>query len=102
VDRLRAADPDFTFTTDIIVGFPGETDADFNETLEVMRYVKFAKVHMFPYSDRPRTRSALMPNKIPVELIKDRKQQVLRLSEQMAFELREQFIGREMVVLIEN
>lgn len=102
VDRLKNASPDFTFTTDIIVGFPGETDADFNETLEVMKEVKFAKVHMFPYSDRPRTRSALMPNKVPHEIMRERKQEVLRLSEQIAFELRNQYVGRRMKVLTEN
>src|SRR5579872_2718778 len=61
VERLRKAQPDFTFTTDLIVGFPGETEADFEESLEVMRAVKFAKVHMFPYSERKRTRAAQFP-----------------------------------------
>lgn len=102
VDRLRAANPDFTFTTDIIVGFPGETDTDFEDTLEVMRQVKFAKVHMFPYSDRPRTRSALMPNKVPQDVIKERKQTVLRLAEQLSFDLRNQFLNRRMWVLTES
>lgn len=102
IDRLRAANPDFTFTTDIIVGFPGETDIDFADTLEVMKQVKFAKVHMFPYSDRPRTRSVLMPNKVPQEIIKERKQEVLRLAEQLSFELRDQFINRRMNVLTES
>lgn len=102
VDRLRLASPDFTFTTDIIVGFPGETDIDFEDTLAVMRDVKFAKVHMFPYSDRPRTRAALMPNKIPHEIIKSRKQEVMRLSEQTAYELRKSYVGRHMTVLTEN
>lgn len=102
VERLRAARPDFTFTTDVIVGFPGETDTDFEETLDVMRQVKFAKVHMFPYSDRPRTRSALMPNKVPHDIIKERKQQVLRLAEQLAFELREEYLLKRMFVLTES
>lgn len=102
VDRLRAANPDFTFTTDIIVGFPGETESDFQETLEVMREVKFAKVHMFPYSDRPRTRSALMPNKVPHEVIKERKQQILRLAEELSLDLRNQFLHRRMMVLTES
>jgi len=101
-DRLRNAHPDFTFTTDIIVGFPGETDVDFEETLAVMREVKFAKVHMFPYSDRPRTKSALMPNKVPHDIIKARKQEVLRLSEQCSYELRNQYVGRTMTILTEN
>lgn len=102
IDRLRAANPDFTFTTDVIVGFPGETDIDFADTLEVMKQVKFAKVHMFPYSDRPRTRSALMPNKIPQEVIKTRKQEILRLAEQTAFEMRNHYLNRRMWVLTES
>lgn len=102
IDRLRQASPDFTFTTDIIVGFPGETDRDFAETVEVMREVKFAKVHMFPYSERPRTRAALMPNKVLPEIIKERKQEILRVAEQVSYELRNGFIGRTMKILVEN
>lgn len=102
IERLKKANPDFTFTTDVIVGFPGETEIDFAETLEVMQQVKFAKVHMFPYSDRARTKSALMPNKVSQEVIKARKHDVLRVAEQMSFELREQFVGRRMSILTEN
>lgn len=102
VDRLLQACPDFTFTTDVIVGFPGETEEDFADTLAVMKDVRFAKVHMFPYSDRPRTKAALMPNKIPHDVVKVRKQAVLRLSEQAAFELRQRFVGRRMSVLTEH
>ena len=67
-----------------------------------MGRVKFAKVHMFPYSDRPRTRSALMPNKVPQGVMKERKQEVLRLAEQMSFELRHNYIKRRMWVLTES
>jgi threonylcarbamoyladenosine tRNA methylthiotransferase MtaB len=102
VDRLRAANSDFTFTTDVIVGFPGETQTDFLDTLDVMREVKFAKVHMFPYSDRPRTRAALFPNKIGQSLIKERKQLILQMAEQTAFELRTNFLHRTMNVLTEG
>jgi threonylcarbamoyladenosine tRNA methylthiotransferase MtaB len=102
VERLRAANPEFTFTTDIIVGFPGETEHDFRDTLEVMEAVKFAKVHMFPYSERPRTRAALYPNKVPQEIIKERKQMVLRKAEQAAFELRQGYIGKRMKILTES
>jgi threonylcarbamoyladenosine tRNA methylthiotransferase MtaB len=102
VDKLRKASQDFTFTTDIIVGFPGETEVDFQETLEVMREVQFAKVHMFPYSERPRTRAALMPNKVPSGVIKERKQVILREAEQVAFQLRERFVGRAMTILTES
>jgi threonylcarbamoyladenosine tRNA methylthiotransferase MtaB len=102
IDRLRAAHSDFTFTTDVIVGFPGETEQDFAETIEAMRYTKFAKVHMFPYSDRPRTRSALMPNKVPHDIMKKRKHEVLRVAEETAYQLREQFVNRTMTVLTES
>lgn len=102
VDRLTAASPDFTFTTDIIVGFPGETEADFSDTLSVMQEVRFAKVHMFPYSDRPRTRAALYPNKVPNEIVKVRKQEVLRRAELLAFELRQRYVGRTLTVLTES
>lgn len=102
VDRLRNANPDFTFTTDVIVGFPGESDLDFQDTLAVMDYVRFAKVHMFPYSPRSRTRAALYPNRIAPVLMNQRKQQVLRLSEEHAYYLREKYIGRTLSVLIEK
>lgn len=102
VERLRSAHPDFTFTTDVIVGFPGETDIDFEETLEVMREVRFAKVHMFPYSPRPRTRAALYPGRIPQELVAERKQRLLRAAEQISYQLRQQYVGRKMRVLMES
>lgn len=102
VERLRQAKPGFTFTTDIIIGFPGETDEDFEETLSVMSEVEFAKVHMFPYSDRPRTRASLMPNKVAQEIIAGRKSQLLRLAEKQAYILRERFIGQKMSVLTES
>lgn len=102
LEKLRSASPDFTVTTDIIVGFPGETETDFEDTLAVMREVKFAKVHMFPYSDRARTRAALMPNKVPPEVMRARKQQVLRVAEETAYQLREQFVSRRMTVLTES
>jgi threonylcarbamoyladenosine tRNA methylthiotransferase MtaB len=102
IHRLKNAAPDFTFTTDVIVGFPGETEGDFEETLEIMREVKFAKVHMFPYSPRARTRAATYPNQIPPAVMNERKQIVLRESEKLAFELREAYVGKQMKVLIED
>ena len=102
IDRLKTASPDFTFTTDIIVGFPGETGRDFEETLQVMREVKFAKVHMFPYSERKRTRAALFSGKIPPPLIKARKARLLQEAETLAYDLRENYVGRKMTVLIEE
>lgn len=102
IHKLCRLDPDFSFTTDVIVGFPGETEADFSETLEVIREVQFAKIHMFPYSERKKTRAALFPNKVPLEVIQERKQRVLRLSEEVSFKLRQKYIGRQLKVLLEG
>ena len=101
-EMMKKKNPDFTATTDIIVGFPGETETDFQETLEIMEKVQFAKVHMFPYSPRKRTRAALYPNRVAPDVVKRRKQELLHLAEKTAFALREQFVGREMMVLLEN
>lgn len=102
VERMIRQNPDFTVTTDIIVGFPGETESDFKETLELVSQVQFAKVHMFPYSPRKRTRAALYPNRVPESVIRQRKQEILRLAEKTAFDLRQKFVGRRMEVLLEN
>ncbi|MFZ0564974.1 MAG: tRNA (N(6)-L-threonylcarbamoyladenosine(37)-C(2))-methylthiotransferase MtaB [Chlamydiales bacterium] len=102
IQRLKKASPTFTFTTDIIVGFPDETEMDFKETMEVVQEVKFAKVHMFPYSPRERTRAALYKNQVAQEVVKRRKQELLDLSDAVAFDLREQYVGKEATVLIEN
>ncbi len=102
IEYLKKRSPDFTFTTDVIVGFPGESETDFNDTLEMIEFVKFSKVHMFPYSDRPRTRSNLYENKVSDKVKEERRQIVLRSAEKHAYLLREQFIGRKMHVLLES
>ncbi len=102
IERLKAARPDFTFTTDVIVGFPGESERDFEDTLEMMDKVRFAKVHMFPFSARERTRAALYPNKVPQELIQERKQRLLRRAEQHAYALRQGYVGSRRRVLFEK
>lgn len=101
-EKLKKEAPDFTFTTDIIVGFPGETEGDFQQTLEVIERVQFAKVHMFPYSPRERTRAFLYKDTVPSDVIQQRKQEVLRHAEKHAFKLRNQFIGRTMPILTES
>ncbi|QVL56324.1 MAG: tRNA (N(6)-L-threonylcarbamoyladenosine(37)-C(2))-methylthiotransferase MtaB [Simkaniaceae bacterium] len=100
--KLQKAHPLFTFTTDIIVGFPGETEEEFEETLQLMREVRFAKVHMFPYSDRPKTRASRMPNKVSREVIAERKAKLLEVANQNAFSLREDLLGQEFLVLLET
>jgi threonylcarbamoyladenosine tRNA methylthiotransferase MtaB len=102
VKRLSQESSDFTFTTDIIVGFPGESEEDFEETLELVREVRFAKVHMFPYSDRPKTRASRMPHKLDAETIDLRRQKLLKLADEVAFDLRQESVGRTFDVLLEN
>lgn len=102
VERMTQLNPDFTVTTDIIVGFPGETEADFAETIDVVRQVKFAKIHLFPYSVRARTRAALYPNQVPLNVIGERKSELFRLAERTAFDLRERYKLRTMPVLLEE
>jgi threonylcarbamoyladenosine tRNA methylthiotransferase MtaB len=101
-DKLKQRKPEFTATTDVIVGFPGETEGDFEETLNILRSVRFAKVHMFPYSPRKRTRAALYPNQVSVDVMKRRKTELQHLAEITAFELRGQFVGSRMRVLLEG
>lgn len=102
IDKLRLISNDFTFTTDIIVGFPGERDSDFEETLEVMKEVQFVKVHMFPYSARARTKAATFKDHISPQIIKERKDQVLRLSEKYSYLERNKSVGQCFQVLTED
>ncbi len=102
VNRLLQAHPDFTFTTDIIVGFPGESDADFADTLTMMEKVEFSKIHMFPYSVRPGTRAARFKEFVPEEVINERKSLLLRKAEEIAYKLRNRFVGTEALVLLES
>lgn len=102
MEKMVQRNPAFTATTDVIVGFPGESDADFADTLDVVRQARFAKVHVFPYSPRKRTRAALYTNQISSDVIRCRKQILLRAAEQTAYTLRQQFVGRTMSVLLEG
>ncbi len=100
--KMKKACPHFTFTTDVIVGFPGESDADFEDTIAIMQKVGFAKVHMFPYSKREKTRAALYPNQVPSSTLQIRKRKVLEVAEEVAFSLREEYVGKQMQVLLES
>ncbi|MBC7906850.1 MAG: tRNA (N6-isopentenyl adenosine(37)-C2)-methylthiotransferase MiaB [Rhodospirillaceae bacterium] len=102
VDRLKAARPDLALTTDLIVGFPGETDADFQDTMDLVRQVGFINTYSFKYSSRPGTPAAGMPNQVP-EPVKD-----ARLAELQALlwdqtnRFNQQSVGRTMAVLLDR
>ena len=102
VDRLKSAIPSFTFTTDIIVGFPGETPEEFQETLDVMDRVGFLKVHMFPYSKREGTLAARMPNHLDSVTVQSRKQTLLEKAEKLSFIERQPYVGQILEVLVES
>ncbi len=102
VEKLQKIDPDFTFTTDLIVGFPGETEREFEETLQLMEQIQFAKVHMFPYSKRTRTRAALYTDQVPRDIITERKQLLLARAESGSYALRDKYIGRTLECLLET
>lgn len=101
-ERLLRKWPDFTITTDVIVGFPGETETDFEDTKSVLRALPFSKVHIFPYSPRKRTRAALYPNRVSSDEMKRRKAELQQVAEQVGFDVRQKFLGRKMTVLLEG
>ncbi|MFW5695392.1 MAG: tRNA (N(6)-L-threonylcarbamoyladenosine(37)-C(2))-methylthiotransferase MtaB [Alkalispirochaeta sp.] len=102
VDQLRAVDPDFTITTDVIVGFPGEGEAEFAESLAVTDRAEVAHVHMFPYSLRSGTRAERMPNHVSAEEKRARGLRIQEAAEKRKRRLRERFVGRRQRVLVEQ
>jgi threonylcarbamoyladenosine tRNA methylthiotransferase MtaB len=101
VTTARAAIPDVAVTTDVIVGFPGETEAEFAETLEFVRRMDFAGGHVFTYSERPGTAAARMPDQVPHELRKQRNAVLRRAFDEAAEAYRRRFLGRRLPVLWE-
>ena len=89
-------------TTDVIVGFPGETEAEFQQTLDTCRAAGFSKIHAFPYSARRGTPAAEMPNQIPKSLRRERTSQLMHLGETLASDYRRGLVGIATEVLIES
>jgi threonylcarbamoyladenosine tRNA methylthiotransferase MtaB len=102
VQRLRAVDPSFTFTTDVIVGFPGETEQDLQASLDMVQLAAYAKVHVFPYSPRPFTPAARLEHQVPVGVAKERLHRVLRAAEQTGMAFASRFIGRDVTIVSEK
>ena len=102
VDLVREQVPDAAVTTDVIAGFPGETDADFEATCSLCREVGFAAIHAFPYSRRPGTAANLMGDQVPVPLRRRRLERLLALAEASAQAFRRRYLGRVMPVLWEE
>ncbi len=102
VERIRKAVPDISLTTDIIVGFPGETEEDFQETLDVVEKVGFDSAFTFLYSRRTGTPAAAMEDQIPEEIMKDRFDRLLKRVQEIARDRCARFEGQTLEVLVEN
>ncbi|GAA0763627.1 Threonylcarbamoyladenosine tRNA methylthiotransferase MtaB [bioreactor metagenome] len=102
VELLRETMPDVSITTDVIVGFPGETEEEFNETYEFLKNIKLTKTHVFKYSPRKGTKASDMQDQIDGSIKEKRSKLLIELSNKNEKEFIEKFIGTEMDVLIET
>lgn len=99
--KLREVFPDMSLTTDIICGFPEETDEEFRETMEFVRRVGLNKVHVFPYSVRKGTKAASMPQ-VPAGIAKERTRQLISLSDELEKEFAASFVGKNVEIMVEK
>ena len=102
VNMIREAFPDAAITTDVIVGFPGETEEEFNETYEYLKRINLSKMHIFPYSRRTGTPAANMPNQIEKAVKKERADRLIKLSHNNEMEFANKFLGKKIDVILEN
>ncbi|MEU7884779.1 tRNA (N6-isopentenyl adenosine(37)-C2)-methylthiotransferase MiaB [Microbispora bryophytorum] len=100
IERVRAAMPDAAISTDIIVGFPGETEEDFQETLDVVRQSRFANAFTFQYSIRPGTPAATMEDQVPKAVVQERYERLVALQEEISWEENKKQVGRTLEVLV--
>lgn len=100
IERVRAAMPEAAITTDIIVGFPGETEEDFAETLHVVREARFSGAFTFQYSKRPGTPAAVLEDQVPPEVVKDRYERLAALVNEVAWEENKALVGRRVELMV--
>ncbi len=100
IDAVRARIPDAAITTDIIVGFPGETEADFAATLDVVRAARFASAFTFQYSQRPGTPAATLPDQLPKAVVQERYERLVRLQDELSWIENRAQEGRTLQVLV--
>lgn len=99
---IRDNFPNVSLTTDVIVGFPGETEDEFSKTYEFLKRIKFYKMHVFKYSQRKGTKAAVMPNQITGEVKEERSNKLIELSNKNQKEQNQKYIGKEIDVLFEE
>lgn len=102
VEMVREGLNDPAFTTDVIVGFPGETDEEFEQTMETCRQARFMKIHVFPFSAREGTPAATMPDQVPPQVIKQRVARLLELERDLATDFYSSKVGQKLEVLVER
>ncbi|NIH79393.1 tRNA (N6-isopentenyl adenosine(37)-C2)-methylthiotransferase MiaB [Amycolatopsis viridis] len=100
LDKVRDRIPDAAITTDIIVGFPGETEADFQATLDVVRQARFSSAFTFQYSKRPGTPAAEMPDQLPKQVVQERYDRLVELVNEIAWEENRKLVGRKVELLV--
>ncbi len=100
LDRVRAVMPEAAITTDIIVGFPGETETDFQATLDVVRAARFAGAFTFQYSPRPGTPAAEYPDQVAADVVQQRYERLVALVEEISWDENTRFVGREVEILV--
>lgn len=102
IEYIKSIKKDVSITTDVITGFPGETDMEHLESMETIKKIGFTKVHVFPYSDRYNTVASKMPNKVDGNVKKERVKDLLMLSDELENSFNSKFYGRVLSVLIEE
>ncbi len=102
VEKLRSIQPDLSLSTDIIVGFPGETEADFQDTLDLVQEVAFHQAFCFKYSPRPQTKAATLPDQVPEEVKAERLTRLLDLQNRLTLAANQGFLGQVREVLVER
>lgn len=102
VDYIRSKDPEFSLTTDLIVGFPNETDEDFQATLDIIKRVKYDNIYSFIYSKRTGTKAAVMPDFTSDEVKSQRMRKLLEVQREISTENYKRFIGKRMRVLVDD
>ena len=102
VARIRRALPEVSLTTDLIVGFPGETDEDFREMLDFLREIRYDAAYTFKYSPRSGTPAATLPEQVPEELKKERLQQLMDVQNEISLAINQELLGRVMEVMVEG
>ena len=102
INKIRAKIPNIAITTDVIVGFPNETDELFNETIKNIKEINFAQLHVFPYSPRKRTIAANMKNQIDPKVKKERVQELMNLSRKLQGAYIEKYLNKEVSVIFET